>query len=92
LGAYQFWKKGDGKVLDASQEWKTAFQSALDAANTPLDIMLVLEGERFDMNTMLAADNGSASRIVVRDVLSWIVRDKSNQPAKVLCHGRVTTG
>lgn len=92
LGAYQFWKKGDAKVLDASQEWKAAFQSALDAANTPLDIMLVLEGERFDMNTMLAADNGSASRIVVREVLSWIVRDKSNQPAKVLCHGRVTTG
>lgn len=92
LGAYQFWKKDDTKVLDASQEWKSAFQSALDAANTPLDIMLVLEGERFDMNTMLAADNGSASRIVVREVLSWIVRDKSSQPAKVLCHGRVTTG
>lgn len=92
LGAYQFWKKGETKVLDASQEWKTAFQTALDAANTPLDIMLVLEGERFDMNTMLAADNGSASRIVVREVLSWIVRDKSSQPAKVLCHGRVTTG
>ena len=90
--AYQFWKITGAKVLDASQEWKAAFQTALDTSKTPLEIMLVLEGERFDMNSMLVADGGSASRIVVRDVLSWIVRDKSGPVTKVVCHGWVTAG
>jgi chromosome segregation ATPase len=92
LNAYQFWRHNGTKVLEASEEWKSAFQSALDESHTPLDIILVLEGERFDENCMLAANSGSANRIIVRDVFSWIVRDKSGPTPRVLCHGRVTTG
>jgi hypothetical protein len=92
LGAYGFWRHNGTKVLEASQEWKSAFQSALDASHTPLDIILVLEGERFDMNCMLATNQDPANRILVREVLSWIIRDKSSPTPKVLCHGRVITG
>jgi hypothetical protein len=89
--AYRFWKAQGGAELNAALEWRTAFQGSLDAANIPIDIILALERERFDTNTMLSVEAGSAGRMYVKEALSWIVRDKSSDPPKVLCHARVIT-
>jgi hypothetical protein len=89
--AYRFWKSLGLAELDAALEWRSAFQGYLDASGVPMDIILALERDRFDTNTMLSVDAGSASRMYVKEALSWIVRDKSSDPPKVLCHARVIT-
>jgi len=89
--AYRFWKATGANVLEAAPEWRSAFQNFLAAAGVPVDIILALEGDRFDMNSMLSVDSESASRIYVKEALSWIVRDKSGQTPKVLFHARVVT-
>ncbi|MEK7674870.1 MAG: hypothetical protein AAB676_03415 [Verrucomicrobiota bacterium] len=89
--AYLFWKAVGAKPLEAAQEWRAGFQNFLDATGLPMDIILALEGDRFDVNTMLSVESGSANRIYVKEALSWIVRDKSGQTPRVLCHARVVT-
>jgi len=89
--AYRFWKSQGMKELDAALEWRSGFQGHLDASGVPVDIILALENDRFDANTMLSADAGSVSRMYVKEALSWTVRDKSSDPPKVLCHARVIT-
>jgi hypothetical protein len=89
--AYRFWKSLGTAQLDAALEWRSGFQGYLDASSIPVDIILALERDRFDTNTMLSVDGGTASRMYVKEALSWVVRDKSSDPPKVLCHARVIT-
>jgi hypothetical protein len=89
--AYRFWKSLGAAQLDAALEWRSGFQGYLDTSGIPIDIILALERDRFDTNTMLSVDVGSASRMYVKEALSWVVRDKSSDPPKVLCHARVIT-
>jgi hypothetical protein len=89
--ACRLWKSLGVAELDAALEWRSGFQAHLDASGIPLDIILALERDRFDANTMLSVDSGSASRMYVKEALSWTVRDKSSDPPVVLCHARVIT-
>jgi hypothetical protein len=92
IEAYRFWKTQGVPSLDAALEWRAAFQVFLDSSGIRLEVILALERDRFDMESMLAADSGTASRMYVKEALSWIVRDKSSEVSRVLCHARVVTG
>jgi hypothetical protein len=89
--AYRFWKEMGLSELDAALEWRSGFQGYLDSSGIPVDIILALERDRFDANTMLSVDAGLVARMYVKEALSWTVRDKSSDPPKVLCHARVIT-
>jgi hypothetical protein len=89
--AHRFWKSMGVAELDAALDWRSGFQAHLDASNIPLDIILALERDRFDTNTMLAVDAGTVTRMYVKEALSWTVRDKSSETPIVLCHARVIT-
>jgi outer membrane murein-binding lipoprotein Lpp len=89
--AYRFWKSESEVELDAALEWRSAFQGYLDGAQIPMDIITVFERTDFNTDTMLAVDSGRSTRMYVKEVLSWIVRDKSGEAPKVLYHARVTT-
>ena len=89
--AYRFWKSIGTPSLDAALEWRTGFQGFLDASGIPINIVLALERDRFDPNTMLSVDTGSATRMYVKEALSWIVLDKSGDAPIVRHHARVIT-
>jgi prefoldin subunit 5 len=93
LEAYAFWRSEPGQwdLTDSTQAWSQAFQRVLDSLELPLDIKLIFAKDRFDMNTMRAAEDASESRISVKEPLSWIIRDTSGAAPTVLEHGRVTT-
>ena len=89
--AYRFWKSIGTPSLEAALEWRTGFKGFLEASGIPIDIILALEGDRFDPNTMLSVDTGSATRMYVKEALSWIVLDKSGDSHIVRHHARVIT-
>jgi hypothetical protein len=91
MDAYPFWKSIGTPALDAALEWRTGFKGFLDASGIPIDIILALERDRFDPNTMLSVDTGSATRMFVKEALSWIVLDKSGESPIVRHHARVIT-
>ena len=63
----------------------------LAAQNLPLEIVLALEGEPFDLDSMVTLDAGmgSGNRIQVKEPLSWIVKEKAEPEARVLVRARV---
>jgi rubrerythrin len=89
--AYRFWKSLECNQLEVAEQWRSAFQSFLDRRGIPLDIVPALEGERFDMNTMLCTEANGANRMYVKEPFSWVVRDRTGQTPRVLHHARVTT-
>jgi hypothetical protein len=91
LEAYRFWKSLDLPSLDPAQQWKAAFNTHLGELGVPLEAVLVLENQNFNLSTMVALDSDSTNRITVKETLSWIVQDISRETPRVLAHARVIT-
>lgn len=87
--AYRYWKHTPATVLDDALAWRSALNELLVAADIPLEIALALEGEPFDLDSMVTQDAGLGSRIQVKEPLSWIVKEKVEPEARVLVPARV---
>ena len=78
-------------AADLPFEWRAALQAILDDAKIPLEVVLAMERDRFDMDLMVADEARSSGRNFVHTPLSWAVRDTSTPAARVLHHARVIT-
>ncbi len=87
--AYRFWKCAKEPVLDAALAWREALNELLATEHTPLEIVLALEGEPFDLDSMTTDDGGLGSRMTVKEPLSWIVKENVEPRARVLVPARV---
>jgi hypothetical protein len=93
--AHRFWKgeaAADGEfVTDASRSWSEEFNRILGDRDTGLQIRIIHPRERFDMVAMLAISSRSGNNLVVHEVLSWSIWQRSGEDRKLLYSGRVIT-
>ena len=89
--AYQYWRSINVDETTWSVEWCDAFNRFLRDSELPLSVQFIMPKSPVDYHRMQIVSSIEDRRMLVKEVLSWIVWDNSGHDPKMMHSGMVIT-